>query len=191
MNSSVIIDTQDIVGPHLQPESRPFPVYGKETMMMRQLCKLFAIVLCAAMMPILAAGHAPGTSGANPGCDEQDKYRDNDDQDGGWVQDPVVFTPRDRGTIRDYYRDIDLILSQELAKRGSNLRPDLQRRLKRNDTLPMGLLKRLEYLPGDLEERLPPLLTFYRRAIIGQDVVIIDNRTQRIIDVVHAIARLR
>lgn len=160
-------------------------------MMIRQLRQLLAIVLCAAMMPILAAGHAPGTGGANPGYGEQDKYRDNDDQDSEWVQDPVVFTPRDRSTIRDYYRNRDSILSQEIATRSSNLRPGLQRQLKRNDTLPLGLLKRMEYLPGDLEERLPPLLTFYRRAIIGQDVVIIDNRTQRIIDVVHASARLR
>jgi hypothetical protein len=160
-------------------------------MMMRQLHKLLAIVFCAAMMPILAAGHAPGTGGANLGFDEQDKYRDNDDQNGEWVQDPVVFTPRDRGAIRDYYRDRDVTLSQELAKRDSNLRPGIQRQLNRNDTLPMGLLKRLEYLPGDLEKRLPPLLTFYRRAIIRQDVVIIDTRTQRIIDVVHAIASLR
>jgi hypothetical protein len=49
----------------------------------------------------------------------------------------------------------------------------------------------VECLPADLEGRLRPLLTFYRREIIGQEVVIVEIRTQKIVDVVHAIAGLR
>lgn len=49
-----------------------------------------------------------------------------------------------------------------------------------------GVEKRVEYLPSDLEARLPPLLSFYRRGMIGRHVVIIDVRNRRILDVVYA-----
>lgn len=100
----------------------------------------------------------------------------------------IVFTTRDRDIIRDYYHN-QSNLPPGLAKRGGNLPPGLQKQLARNGTLPPGLQKKLSPFPSDLEGRLPRLPDIYRRGTVGSAVVIVDRRTQRIIDVIHDILR--
>lgn len=100
----------------------------------------------------------------------------------------IVFSARDREIIRDYYRG-GSNLPPGLAKRGGNLPPGLQKHLERDGTLPPGLQKRLAPFPADLERRLPRLPDIYRRGTIGGAVVIVDRRTQRIIDVINDILR--
>jgi hypothetical protein len=105
------------------------------------------------------------------------------------VHGSIVFGSRDRDIIRDYYSGRNSNLPPGLAKRGGNLPPGLQKQLDRNGTLPPGLQKRLTPFPEDLERRLPRLPDIYRRGSIGGSVVIIDRRTQRIMDVIHDIIR--
>ena len=105
------------------------------------------------------------------------------------VHGSIVFGSRDRDIIRDYYNGRNSSLPPGLAKRGGNLPPGLQKQLDRNGTLPPGLQKRLTPFPEDLERRLPRLPDIYRRGSIGGSVVIIDRRTQRIMDVIHDIIR--
>lgn len=105
------------------------------------------------------------------------------------VHGSIVFGSRDRDIIRDYYNGRNSNLPPGLAKRGGNLPPGLQKQLDRNGTLPPGLQKRLTPFPEDLERRLPRLPDIYRRGSIGGSVVIIDRRTQRIMDVIHDIIR--
>jgi len=100
-----------------------------------------------------------------------------------------VFTPRDRDIIRQYFRGRYSNLPPGLAKRGGDLPPGLKKHLERNGTLPPGLQKRLTPFPDDLNRRLPPLPAIYRRGSIGQDVVIVDTRTQRVLDIIHDILR--
>ena len=130
------------------------------------------IVLCVAISPVIAAGQGRGKG-----------HNKND----GSEQSSIVFTSRDRNIIRDYFRNHDSNLPPGLAKRGGSLPPGLQKQLDRNGTLPPGLQKRVEPFPEDLEQQLPSLPTIYRRATIGRDVIILDTRTQRIIDVIHDI----
>jgi hypothetical protein len=97
----------------------------------------------------------------------------------------IVFSAHDRETIGRYFSDQQSNLPPGLAKRNGNLPPGLQKQLKRNGTLPPGLQKRLQYFPPELDRQLPPLPDIYRRATIGRVAVIIDQRTQRIADVIH------
>jgi len=129
------------------------------------------IVLCVTISPAMAAGQGHG-KGHNK------KHEDSE-------RPAIVFTSRDRNVIGDYFRNRYSNLPPGLAKRGGNLPPGLQKQLDRNGTLPPGLQKRLEPFPDDLERQLPPLPAIYRRATIGRDVIILDTRTQRIIDVIH------
>ena len=99
----------------------------------------------------------------------------------------VIFTSHDRDIIRDYFRGGYSNLPPGLAKRGGTLPPGLQKHLERDGTLPPGLQKRLTPFPADLERRLPRLPDIYERGSIGQSVVIIDRRTQKIIDIIHDI----
>jgi hypothetical protein len=99
-----------------------------------------------------------------------------------WERDPVVFSARDRDAIRIYYRGAtsNLIVGQ---RKGNGHR--LRNRLQRNGFLLPGLQNQLESLSNDLERRLQPLYSGYVRGMIGNDVVIVESRTLRIMDVIR------
>lgn len=113
------------------------------------------------------------------------------DNDGGYTRAGVriVFSSRERDIIRDYYQDQYSNLPPGLAKRGGNLPPGLQKHLERDGTLPPGLQKRVQPFPYELERRLPRLPDEYRRVTLGVDILIVDRRTQRIMDIVRDILR--
>ncbi len=98
----------------------------------------------------------------------------------------VGFPTHDREILYNYYRG-GSNLPPGLAKRGGNLPPGLAKQLQKNGTLPPGLQKRLTPFPADLDRRLSPLPSIYRRGTIGQIAVVIDRRTQRIIDIIDDI----
>ena len=106
-------------------------------------------------------------------------------------QRPDRFLPEERRAIEDYYRRIDdkkkpkKGLPPGLAKRGGNLPPGLQKKLERDGQLPPGLQKRVEPLPVDLERRLPRLPENWQRVVIERDVILIDQRTNRILDIIE------
>jgi hypothetical protein len=153
------------------------------------------MLLCGAIW--LALLPHPGFGQGNGYGQQRNQHqdqRDDDDRDGDWDRDrqpriSIVFSSRDREIIRDYYHNRYSNLPPGLAKRNGNLPPGLEKHLERDGTLPPGLQKRLTPFPDDLERRLPRLPSIYRRGSIGVDVVILDRRTQRIMDIVHDILR--
>jgi hypothetical protein len=144
----------------------------------RSLVFLLSISLMFAAVAVQAQGHGQG-KGKN-----KQAQRDDDRDRGG-----IIFSTRDRQIIHDYYRGGYSNLPPGLAKRGGNLPPGLEKHLAKNGTLPPGLQKRLTPFPADLDRRLPRLPDIYRRGTIGGSVVIIDRRTQRIMDVIDDIIR--
>lgn len=113
------------------------------------------------------------------------KGRQQDDDRGR-----IVFSVHDQEMIRDYYHDRYSNLPPGLAKRGGNLPPGLQKHLERDGTLPPGLQKRVEPFPEELERRLPRLPDNCRRVVLGVDIIILDRRRQKILDIVHDILTL-
>ena len=110
------------------------------------------------------------------------------------VSRPATFLPEERRVIEDYYRQAHKGkgkgLPPGLAKRGGNLPPGLQKRLEKNGHLPPGLQKRLEPLPVDLDRRLPRLPEYWERVVLERDVILIDRRTNRILDIIENIVAL-
>lgn len=102
---------------------------------------------------------------------------------------PAHFLPEERRTIEDYYRrgkkGKAKGLPPGLAKRGGNLPPGLQKHLAKNGQLPPGLQKRLEPLPVDLDRSLPRLPEYWERVVLERDVILIDRRTNRILDIIE------
>jgi len=133
----------------------------------------------------LAQGNSQGKGKGHNKQADQDDDRDRGDKHG--VR--IVFSVRDRDTIRIYYQDRNSNLPPGLAKRNGNLPPGLQKHLERDGTLPPGLQKRVQPFPEDLERRLPRLPDSYQRVTLGVDILILDRRTQRIVDIVHDILR--
>ncbi len=107
---------------------------------------------------------------------------------------PAHFLPEERRIIEQYYRHGSKGkakgLPPGLAKRGGNLPPGLQKHLEKNGQLPPGLQKRLEPLPVDLDRRLPYLPDDWERVILDSDVILIDRRTNRILDIIENIIGL-
>ena len=161
--------------------------------MLRRAGEILLGIVCLALLPHPGLGQGNG-HGKQKHQDQT--QRDDDDRDDQQDHDrsrkvavSIVFSTRDREIIRDYYHGHHSSLPPGLAKRDGNLPPGLQKHLERDGTLPPGLQKRLTPFPDDLERGLPRLPSIYRRGTIGVDVVILDRRTQRIVDIVHDILR--
>lgn len=102
-------------------------------------------------------------------------------QDGN-SQVAVSFNERDRALIHDYYGKHKKKMPPGLAKRQGKLPPGLAKR----ETLPPGLQR--EQLPVDLERQLTPLPSGYVRVRVNHDIVLMDNRTRVVVDVVGGVA---
>jgi hypothetical protein len=153
--------------------------------------RILSVVVCGLVLAALPqAGLAQG-NGKGKGHNKHSDQDDDDDRGGdrtkGGVR--VVFSVHDREVIHGYYHDRNSNLPPGLAKRNGNLPPGLQKHLERDGTLPPGLQKRVEPFPVELERRLPRLPETYRRVTLGVDILILDRRTQRIVDIVHDILR--
>ena len=108
---------------------------------------------------------------------------------------PARFLDEERRIIREYYRPTSKKgkskgLPPGLAKRGGNLPPGLQKHLEKNGQLPPGLQKRLEPLPSDLSRQLPRLPDYWERVIVDRDVILLDRRTNRILDIIEGVVAL-
>jgi hypothetical protein len=148
------------------------------------------ITTCGLLLLALAGSlsFAQGNSaGKGNGKNKQAQQQETSASDRGGAK--IIFSVHDRDTIREYYRNRYANLPPGLAKRGGDLPPGLKKHLERDGTLPPGLQKRVEAFPVELERRLAPLPSTYSRVTLGMDILILDRRTQRIMDIVHDILR--
>ena len=96
-----------------------------------------------------------------------------------------AFGKEQEKTVREWFGNKKNLegLPPGLAKR-EELPPGLQRHLERNGTLPPGLQKRLQPLPENLEAKLPKSPEGVKRGIVNGNVVVIEERTSKILDIV-------
>ena len=133
------------------------------------------------VIPLLILLVAPPTLFANQG-----RGRGHDkghDKGNGAVADETVVIDRDghRRIVHDYYTAN--ALPPGLAKRQS-LPPGLAKQLRERGELPPGIQKRLTPVPTPLAVRLPRVPTYYSRYFAGNDLLIVDNRSNRIVSVI-------
>ena len=100
----------------------------------------------------------------------------------------VGFGVEERHFIVDWFHDSQNLkgLPPGLAKR-EQLPPGLQRQLAKNGKLPPGLEQKLEPLPPTLEASLPDLPSGHRRIVIGANVILLDETTSFIVDIITGI----
>jgi hypothetical protein len=131
---------------------------------------LLATLVCAALGPqaaFAAQGHGRGhANGRAARAAEQTVAIDRD---------------HERRIIRDYYRTNGL--PPGLAKRDS-LPPGLAKQLRERGELPPGLQKRLTAVPGSLSARLPRLPGYYDRYFAGNDLLVLDRRSNQIVSLI-------
>jgi hypothetical protein len=66
-----------------------------------------------------------------------------------------------------------------------NLPPELEKQLVQRGTLPPGLQKRLQTCPEEFERRLPPPPPDCAQLVIGGHLVLLNRRTNVVVDLVH------
>lgn len=104
-----------------------------------------------------------------------------------------AFTDHDRREIDDWLRLGRRILTGDDDHKSKKMPPGLAKRdhlppgLAKRDTLPPGLAKR--DLPSDLERRLSRLPKGYGRKTVGDDIVLIEEATGIIFDILKGAAR--
>ena len=111
---------------------------------------------------------------------QADKNKDKDKDRGVFDRDGHVRA------IHDYRSSGSL--PPGLAKRES-LPPGLRRQLRERGELPPGLQKRLIGVPYPLASRLPAVPPYYDRYFAGDDLVVVDTRTNRIAAIVRDVLR--
>lgn len=95
----------------------------------------------------------------------------------------VGFTSRDRELIRHYFGKQ---LPPGLAQR-EQLPPGLRKQLVRRGTLPPGL--QVHRLPSELDRQLSRLPHGYLRLRVASDVLLVDDRSRVILDVITDVGR--
>lgn len=143
---------------------------------MRKVCSILAVALILSILPETAAqgrGQGRGRGGRGGAVTQPDSGPRG------------TLTDEERNSIREWFsNEANLAnLPPGLARR-ETLPPGLQRQLQRNGTLPPGLLERLQPLPADLEETLPPVPEGRRRVVLGGNVIVLDEQTQQIVDLI-------
>lgn len=109
-----------------------------------------------------------------------------DDRRDKKADDKVAVIDRD-GHVRVFH-EYRGSLPPGLAKREA-LPPGLRNQLRERGELPPGLQKRLIPVPAPWVARLPPLPPHHTRYFAGDDFVVVDTRTNRIVALVRDVWR--
>ncbi len=96
----------------------------------------------------------------------------------------AVFTEHERVVVTNWFGSHRTGLPPGLAKR-DRLPPGLEKQLRERGTLPPGLQKRVQPLPVELERQLHRLPTGYRRVVIGGNVILMNEKTAVIYDIIR------
>ena len=127
------------------------------------------------------ATQATGQQGQAKGHDkDKDKNKDKDKDKAGKANTTVVVVDRDghQRIVREYVTRGNL--PPGLAKRKA-LPPGLAKQLRETGELPPGLQPYFTPIPREIDVRFPVLPTYYHRYFAGNDFVVVDTRTNRIV----------
>lgn len=95
-----------------------------------------------------------------------------------------IFSDRERQVIHDYYKRILGTIAPGTLQRYDPYPLAVQKSLTPGSRLPMQLEKELQLLPKDLEEQLSMLTGEYKRYKLGRHVVLVQQRTMIITDII-------
>lgn len=93
----------------------------------------------------------------------------------------IVFSEIEKRLIRDHY-------ARHPVGKVKPLPPGIQKKIARGGTMPPGIAKR--YLPGELERQLP-VRAGYERRVVGRDVLLVEQATGLILDILEGALRRR
>jgi hypothetical protein len=151
---------------------------------------IFSLSACiVASVLLLSAPVAAGAQGRGKGqAKKADKTAAKHEKQERKAERADVALDRDRHVrvIHDYVRAGSL--PPGLAKRRA-LPPGLAKQLRERGELPPGLEKHWVDVPRPLVTRLPAVPSYYNRYFAGDDLVVVDTRTNRIAYLIRDVLR--
>jgi hypothetical protein len=145
------------------------------------------VVLVTALGLSLPAAGASADQGRGRGAAKKADRADKPgkaDKAGKNAQAVVVDREGHVRIVREYTRGGTL--PPGLAKRES-LPPGLRKQLRERGTLPPGLRKHLVPVHPTFATRLPAIPAYYDRYFAGDDLIVVDTRTNRIVAIIRDI----
>ncbi|MDP9146772.1 MAG: hypothetical protein M3N22_03880 [Acidobacteriota bacterium] len=136
---------------------------------------------------VIAKDHEGG-NGKGKGHDKQeddgDRAREGEDRGHEKHSEKRYYKTHDRELTRSWYMQHQSNLPPGLAKR-DQLPPGLQKQLEERGSLPSGLERHLQPVPQELEVRLTPPPPECTHVLIGGNIVMLNRRTNIVVDVFH------
>lgn len=114
------------------------------------------------------------------GKDKGHKKSDDDEDKKWWKRDKTSSKGKDKKSDGNQSKQ----MPPGLAKK-ETLPPGLANHLEKHGTLPPGLAKR--DLPSDLLSRLPAAKKGTKRAIVGNDIVLLEEGTEIVLDILKGV----
>jgi hypothetical protein len=154
-----------------------------------RLCVVLAIAGAALSPAIVTAqgrGNASKPSKAEQKYDKHDKKADKSAAKHDTAGAIAIDRDGYARIVRDYQHAGSL--PPGLAKREA-LPPGLRNQLRERGELPPGLQQRLIVVPVSLDRRLPPVPPYYRRYFAGDDLIVVDTRTNLIAGIIRDVWR--
>jgi hypothetical protein len=106
----------------------------------------------------------------------------NAKHENGWQARGDIDREGHRRVVHEYFTTQPL--PPGLAKRQA-LPPGLRRQLRERGRVPPGLRNRLVPPPPALIGRFPPVPPYFTRSFVGRDLVVLNNRTHRVVAVIR------
>jgi hypothetical protein len=131
-------------------------------------------VFVVSVNPTVSLGQGNG-NGHSKG---HNKHDDDDEQSERY------YKHHEGEAARDWYYENEGHLPPGLAKK-DQLPPGLEKQLVRRGSLPPGLQKRIQPCPEELVWRLPPPPPDCANVIIGGHVVLLNHKTNIVVDIFH------
>ena len=144
---------------------------------------LFLWIAMLALFSFANGGGAQG-SGKGKGKTEQANQTAGDKVRSVLPPSEPVFSAHEVTVIQGYFRTNSSKLPPGLAKRDT-LPPGLEKQLVKNGKLPPGLQRKIQPLPIELERQLTVLPTGYRRVVIAGNVILMNQTTGLIYDLIR------
>jgi hypothetical protein len=130
------------------------------------------ITACALALGFLAV------SGRVALAQDHDQHHDRGRNDANWNRDHhTTFNDQDRQATRNWYQQHQNHLGAGWRQQ-DRLTPDLEGRLRAGSRLDPRLRRQIHWLPGDLSRQYGPAPRGYRYAVIGGNIVMLDNEYQ-------------
>jgi hypothetical protein len=138
-----------------------------------------SITACGLALALLAV--SGGVAGAQDrGQDRGQGWKGGDNRSQNndeWNRQHPSFNDQDRQATRDWYRQHHRRLGAGWRER-DRLSPDMEGRLRRGQRLDPRLRRQIHWVPADLSRRYRPAPRGFRYAMIGGNIVMLDDRYQ-------------